>query len=188
MLRETHEVVSKSFSQSCNAMTSSSGERIGIEYLYEQTGKVMEDFKKTIETLEETVPDDKIISTAEEDESLQATVQIKDLTVSTVGLNESSEVDLETPIVLPMPQEAEQSDQSSSAQTQAGESCRNTPVTLEAEQPPPSSSSQSETVGPTLTIPGPKDYEAMWDTIDRQTAAVGFRDTKGSQLKKATIF
>lgn len=74
-----------------------SGELIGIEYLYKQTGKVLEDYMKAIETLE-TTPEDDIIDTGEDDEVLQDTNQIDDLTVSTDGLKDFV---LEAPVVLP---------------------------------------------------------------------------------------
>ena len=73
-----------------------------MEYLYHQTGKVLEDFKKTIETLETVADDSKTADPGEEEEVLQDTSsQMDDLTVSTVGvlLKESSDIaQLETPV------------------------------------------------------------------------------------------
>lgn len=115
---------------------------------------------KAIETLE-TTPEDEIINTGEDDELLQDTDQIDDLTVSTVGLKESSDFVLETPVVLQVSQGAEQPHLSSSTQTQA--------------------------VGPVLKIPTPEDYKAMMmGTVDRQTIEVGFRDIS-CFLKKVYI-
>ena len=101
---------------------------------------------KAIETLETT--EDELINTGEDDELLQDTDQIDDLTVSTVGLKHSSDIVLETPSVLPMPQGAK--------------------------QPYPSLSTHTQAMGPVLKIPTPEDYEAMLrDTVDRQTEVVG---------------
>ena len=56
----------------------------------------MEDYKKAIETLE-TTPEEEMINTEEDDELLQETDQIDDLTISTVGLEESSDIVLDIP-------------------------------------------------------------------------------------------
>ncbi|KAH3823610.1 hypothetical protein DPMN_125420 [Dreissena polymorpha] len=86
-------------------MLNSTGEKIGIEYLYKQTGERMEDFVKVIETLE-TVPDeadDESIILEEAEDSFQDADQIDDLTISTVGLKESSDAVLDISS-LPLPQ------------------------------------------------------------------------------------
>ena len=133
---------------SLSSINFSSGELIGIEYLYSQTGKVLEDYMKALETLEST-PEDELISTGEDEELLQDTDQLDDLTVSTVGLKESADIVLETPPTPPMPQGTEQLD--------------------------PPLATQTPAVGPILKIPTPEDYEAMMrDTVDRQ---VGCRAT-----------
>jgi hypothetical protein len=134
-----------------------SGELIGIEYLYNQTGKVLEDYMKAIETLE-TTPEDDIIDTGEDDEVLQDTDQIDDLTVSTEGLKESSDFVLEAPVVLPMPQGVE---------------------------PPHLLSSETQAGRPIAEIPMPEvDDSMIRDTVNRQTVEVGF---KGGFLKKVYI-
>ena len=65
----------------------------------------MEDYKKAIETIETTQDD---IITDEDEELLQDTDQIDDLTVSNVCLNESFYIVLEIPTIVPMPREAVQ--------------------------------------------------------------------------------
>lgn len=112
---------------------------------------------KALETLE-TTPEDEILSTGEDDEVLQDTDQMEDLTVSTFGLKESSDIVLETPEVLPIPQGTEQH---------------------------PSPSTQTRTV---LKIPTSEDYEAMMrNTIDRQTTKVDFRDTSISLFSQECV-
>jgi hypothetical protein len=107
----------------------------------------MEDYKKTIETLE-TTPEEEMINTEEDDELLQETDQIDDLTISTVGLEESSDIVLDIPTDLQMPQGAKQPDPSLSTQTQA--------------------------VEPILQIPTYD--EIRRDTVNRQAIEVGFRN------------
>ncbi|KAH3735351.1 hypothetical protein DPMN_041845 [Dreissena polymorpha] len=76
-------------------LNSTSGELIGIEYLYSQTGSVMEDYLKAIDTLETAPEEESIILEEEEEGSFQDTDQIDDLTISTVGLKESSDAVLD---------------------------------------------------------------------------------------------
>lgn len=103
---------------------------------------------KTIETLQTNEEEDETINITEDDELGLDTDQIDDLTVSTFGLKESSEILLETPTVPSMPQ---------------GE---------ELPEPP-----STQTVKPIIPIPTSEDYEAMWrEAIDRVTAEVCFRD------------
>ena len=128
---------------------SSSGELIGIEYLYSQTGKVLEDYMKAIESLE-TTQDDETTDTGEDEESPQDTNQIDDLTVSIVGvqLKESSDIVRETQDLLQTLETAEQT------------------------HPP---STQTQAVQPVLDIPTPEDYESMTrEVVGQQTMEVSF--------------
>ncbi|KAH3842585.1 hypothetical protein DPMN_116083 [Dreissena polymorpha] len=133
-------------------MLNSTGEKIVIEYLYKQTGERMEDFVKAIETLE-TVPDeadDESIILKEAEDSFQDADQIDDLTISTVGLKESSDAVLDISS-LPLPQ---------------------VPV-----HPLPSSSTKPAVEATPLPIPTPEEYEAEWrnETGDSQTTEVILR-------------
>ena len=105
---------------------------------------------KAIEMLE-TTQDDETIDTEEDDELLQNTNQIDDLTISIVGiqLKESSDFVLETPDLRPMPETAE--------------------------GPHPSSSTQTQAVRPVLDIPTSEEYELMTrEVVGQQTVEVGF--------------
>ena len=77
-----------------------SGELLGIEYLYSQTGKVLEDSMKAIEDLE-TSSEVETSTEGEDEDLLQGADQIDDLTVSIFGVNESSDIVLENPSMLP---------------------------------------------------------------------------------------
>ncbi|KAH3703668.1 hypothetical protein DPMN_078710 [Dreissena polymorpha] len=110
----------------------------------------MEDFVKAIETLE-TVPDeadDESIILEEAEDSFQDADQIDDLTISTVGLKESSDAVLD---ISSLPQ---------------------VPV-----HPLPSSSTKPAVEATLLRIPTPEEYEAEWrnETGDSQTTEVILR-------------
>lgn len=119
----------------------------------------MDDYKKAIEDLETTQDD---IITDEDEELLQDTNQIDDLTVSNVGLTQSSDIVLEEPTIAPLPREAVQPHPLVSTETQALESV--------------------------LNIPTPEVYEAiMSDTVHSQATEVGFRDKESLHLNMALI-
>ena len=100
---------------------------------------------KAIETLE-IHPEEETIDTGEDDE-FEDTDQIDDLTVSTVGLKESSDIVLETPRVLSMPHGVE--------------------------LPLPSSSTENQVMRPVLRIPTSEDYEALMKDTILHTTEVG---------------
>lgn len=67
------------------------GELLGIEYLYNQNEKVMEDYVKAIETIETNEKSETVEETGGDEELLEVpdpTISTEDLTVSTVGLKE----------------------------------------------------------------------------------------------------